>query len=141
MRCLGVFFAGPGGLGKTGFKKRWFVLKNRVLYYLVEPPALGRKPQLIGLIPIEGVLCDDDEDELEEIKPPKGLTTECLFRIFSEQSHYDESGNWITVQVKSCKLDDEGNLKTGMHNDFVFAAEDEAAKAEWIAALRECKGF
>ena len=55
---------GPGTLGKTAFKRRWFVLKNRVLYYLSEPPALGKKPQLIGMIPIDRVLCDDDEDEL-----------------------------------------------------------------------------
>lgn len=43
---------GPGGLGKGAYKKRWFVLKNKLLYYLDEPPALGKRPQLRGFIPI-----------------------------------------------------------------------------------------
>ena len=43
---------GPGGLGKGAYKKRWFVLKNKLLYYLEEPPALGKRPALRGFIPI-----------------------------------------------------------------------------------------
>jgi hypothetical protein len=43
---------GPGGLGKGAYKRRWFVLKNKLLYYLEEPPALGKRPQLRGFIPI-----------------------------------------------------------------------------------------
>jgi hypothetical protein len=50
---------GPGGLGKGAYKRRWFVLKNKLLYYLEEPPALGKRPQLRGFIPIvrEKQLC------------------------------------------------------------------------------------
>lgn len=33
-----------------------------------------------------------------------------LFRIFSDQSSYDDEGNWQVVQVKSLKLTEDGPL-------------------------------
>lgn len=68
---------GPGGLGKGAYKKRWFVLKNKLLYYLEEPPALGKRPQLRGFIPIDSIVVDDDEDDLPD--PPKGGAEDCAF--------------------------------------------------------------
>lgn len=64
---------GPGGLGKGAYKKRWFVLKNKLLYYLEEPPALGKRPALRGFIPIvrTGPLCRPCQRSLvvESIRP------------------------------------------------------------------------
>ena len=124
---------GPGGLGKTAFKKRWFVLKHRLLYYLEEPPALGKRPALRGFIPIEELVVDDDEDDLPA--PPKGGDEEGLFRLFSNKSHYDEQGTWLVKQVKSLKKLPDGSVKTGLHDEFVFLAGSADEKQEWMEAL------
>jgi hypothetical protein len=34
-----------------------------------------------------------------------------LFRIFSNQSRYDEEGNWKVIQVKSLKLTEDGAMR------------------------------
>lgn len=48
---------GPQMLFRASWKRRWFVLKNQMLYYLKGPPALGKAPDLKGFIPLnEGAL-------------------------------------------------------------------------------------
>ena len=47
-------------VGKKDWQRYWFVLKNKCLYFLEAPPALGKTPSLCGLVSMEGLRVNDD---------------------------------------------------------------------------------
>ena len=41
------------GVIRNAEERLWFVMKENTLYYLESPPALGKAPQLCGMVPLD----------------------------------------------------------------------------------------
>jgi len=103
-----------GGNWKN-WKRRWFVLNDRCLYYFQHTAENSPK----GIIPLEGV----------KVRPlPNKNGKDWVFEIFSD------SGSEV---VKGCKTDSHGAVVQGNHKQYRMAASTQEERDEWIRAIEE----
>jgi len=102
-----------GGSWKT-WKRRWFVLNDRVLYYFQH--TAENKPK--GIIPLENVRVRalDDKDGKE-----------WAFEVYSEMSQI----------IKGCKTDSSGAVVQGNHRQYRMSAASEEDRDQWIEAIQD----
>jgi len=107
-------FLMQGGNWKN-WKRRWFVLNDRCLYYFQHTAENSPK----GIIPLEGV----------KVRPlPNKNGKDWVFEIFSD------SGSEV---VKGCKTDSHGAVVQGNHKQYRMAASTQEERDEWIRAIEE----
>jgi len=102
-----------GGSWKT-WKRRWFVLNDRVLYYFQH--TAENKPK--GIIPLENVRVRalDDKDGKE-----------WAFEVYSEMSQI----------IKGCKTDSSGAVVQGNHRQYRMSAASEEDRDQWIECIQD----
>jgi len=102
-----------GGSWKT-WKRRWFVLNDRCLYYFQHTAENVPK----GIIPLENirVRAVDDRDGKQFV-----------FEIYSEQAEI----------IKGCKTDSSGTVVQGNHKYYRLSATNEEDRNEWIRCIQE----
>merc|ERR1719410_2200554 len=103
-----------GGNWKN-WKRRWFVLNDRCLYYFQHTAETAPK----GIIPLEGV----------KVRPlPNKNGKDWVFEIFSD------SGSEV---VKGCKTDSHGAVVQGNHKHYRMAAATQEERDQWMTAIED----
>jgi len=103
-----------GGNWKN-WKRRWFVLNDRCLYYFQHTAENAPK----GIIPLEGV----------KVRPlPNKNGKDWVFEIFSD------SGSEV---VKGCKTDSHGAVVQGNHKHYRMAAATQEERDQWMTAIED----
>eukprot|EP00088_Acartia_fossae_P071303 TRINITY_DN9760_c0_g1_i7.p1 TRINITY_DN9760_c0_g1~~TRINITY_DN9760_c0_g1_i7.p1 ORF type:complete len:616 (-),score=174.90 TRINITY_DN9760_c0_g1_i7:282-2129(-) len=102
-----------GGSWKT-WKRRWFVLNDRCLYYFQHTAENVPK----GIIPLENVRVRAVEDVHGK---------EWAFEIYSERNEI----------IKGCKTDSSGTVVQGNHKYYRMCAANEEDRDEWIEAIQD----
>jgi cytohesin len=103
-----------GGNWKN-WKRRWFVLNDRCLYYFQHTAENAPK----GIIPLEGV----------KVRPlPNKNGKDWVFEIFSD------SGSEV---VKGCKTDSHGAVVQGNHKHYRMAAATQEERDQWMSAIED----
>jgi len=103
-----------GGNWKN-WKRRWFVLNDRCLYYFQHTAENAPK----GIIPLEGV----------KVRPlPNKNGKDWVFEIFSD------SGSEV---VKGCKTDSHGAVVQGNHKHYRMAASTQEERDHWMSAIED----
>jgi len=105
-----------GGSWKT-WKRRWFVLNDRCLYYFQHTAENVPK----GIIPLENVRVRAVEDGSKDSK------TEWAFEIYSETNDI----------IKGCKTDSSGTVVQGNHKYYRMSANSQEDRDEWIEAIQD----
>jgi len=105
-----------GGSWKT-WKRRWFVLNDRCLYYFQHTAENVPK----GIIPLENV-----KVRKSQVKDGK----EFYFEIYSE----------ISDIIKGCKTDSGGTVVQGNHKQYRMCASSEEDRDSWIQCIQEAIG-
>jgi len=104
-----------GGSWKS-WKRRWFVLSDRCLYYFQHTAENVPK----GIIPLENV----------SVRPVAGEgDRQWQFEIYSSDGAMDT--------VKGCKTDKGGTVVVGNHKVYKMSANTEEERDEWIRCLQE----
>merc|ERR1711962_1282022 len=102
-----------GGSWKS-WKRRWFVLNERVLYYFQHTAETSPK----GIIPLENV----------RVRPLKDMDgKQWVFEIYSEQSEI----------IKGCKTDNNGTVVQGNHKYYRLSTATEEDRDGWIKCVQE----
>jgi hypothetical protein len=114
----------PGHLRNTE-EKFWFVLKDRMLYYLESPPALGVEPLLCGMLPLD-------------------CNTSYQLGVSAHEGHH---GKWLEMKnsgagdVKGLKVRHRHHVHHYVESEtrasFIFAAADDSEASEWRAAIEK----
>ena len=114
----------PGHLRNTE-EKFWFVLKDRMLYYLESPPALGVEPLLCGMLPLD-------------------CNTSYQLGVSIHEGHH---GKWLEMKnsgegdVKGLKVRHRHHVhhyvESETRESFILRAEDETEALEWKAAIEK----
>ena len=102
-----------GGSWKN-WKRRWFVLSDRVLYYFQHTAENNPK----GIIPLENVkvrLMEDTDGK------------RFLFEVYSETA----------PTVKGCKTDSRGTVVEGNHKTYRMAANSEDDRSHWVQTIQD----
>jgi len=102
-----------GGSWKT-WKRRWFVLNDRCLYYFQHTAENVPK----GIIPLENVRVRQCEDKYGK---------EFCFEIYSESAEI----------IKGCKTDSGGTVVQGNHKQYRMNASSEEDRDCWIQCIQE----
>jgi len=102
-----------GGSWKS-WKRRWFVLNDRCLYYFQHTAETAPK----GIIPLENVSVRALEDK-------EG--TQWAFEIFNETGDI----------VKGCKTDSSGTVVRGHHHHYRMSASSAEERDIWIQCIRD----
>lgn len=102
-----------GGGWKT-WKRRWFILNDRCLYYFQHTAENVPK----GIIPLENVRVRQCED-----KDGK----EFCFEIYSEEQ----------AVIKGCKTDSKGTVVQGNHKQYRMSANSQEDRDFWIQCIQE----
>lgn len=102
-----------GGSWKN-WKRRWFVLTDRCLYYFQHTAENVPK----GIIPLENVRVRSLED-----KDGKAW----ILEIYSETADI----------IKGCKTDSSGTVVQGNHKHYRMSAASEEDRDQWIQAIQE----
>ncbi|TRY80813.1 hypothetical protein TCAL_09275 [Tigriopus californicus] len=101
-----------GGSWKN-WKRRWFVLSDRCLYYFQHTAENVPK----GIIPLENV-----KVRLMDNVDSKSF----CFELYSE----------CTSVVKGCKTDNKGNVVQGKHKSYRMSASSEEERSDWVKAIK-----
>lgn len=112
----------PSGILSGNSQKRWFVLKDSCLYYLAQPPALGRPPQLKGIIPMEAGL---------KAAPSEKPATQFVLR------NYYPPDQGTRAPVKSSRLDEHKGMVQSSRDEFVLTASSQEERDDWVDAVNE----
>jgi len=102
-----------GGSWKT-WKRRWFVLNDKCLYYFQHTAENVPK----GIIPLENVrvrACEDKDGK------------QFCFEIYSDMSDI----------IKGCKTDSSGTVVQGNHKHYRMSATSEEDREVWIQCIQE----
>jgi len=102
-----------GGSWKT-WKRRWFVLNDRCLYYFQHTAENVPK----GIIPLENIRVRPVEDRDGK---------QFVFEIYSEMAEI----------IKGCKTDSNGTVVQGNHKYYRLSATNEEDRNEWIRCIQE----
>jgi len=102
-----------GGSWKS-WKRRWFVLNDRCLYYFQHTAENVPK----GIIPLENIRVRAVEDRDGK---------QFVFEIYSEMAEI----------IKGCKTDSNGTVVQGNHKYYRLSATNEEDRDEWIRCLQE----
>lgn len=102
-----------GGSWKS-WKRRWFVLNDRCLYYFQHTAENVPK----GIIPLENVRVRslDDKDGKQWV-----------FEIYSDQADI----------IKGCKTDSSGTVVQGNHKYYRMSATSEEDRNQWIECIQD----
>jgi len=104
-----------GGSWKS-WKRRWFVLSDRCLYYFQHTAETSPK----GIIPLENV----------RVRPVSGEgDKQWQFEIINISQHRDT--------VKGCKTDKAGTVVVGNHKVYRMVAASEEERNYWVKCLEE----
>jgi len=104
-----------GGSWKS-WKRRWFVLNERVLYYFQHTAETSPK----GIIPLEGV-------KVRSLPTKDGK--EWVFEISSDSG---------SETVKGCKTDSHGAVVQGNHKHYRMSATSREERDQWVQCIEEC---
>ena len=101
-----------------------YLMVVQLLYYLKGPPALGKKPQLKGFIPLDHLRVSCDEADFP-----------------SKTDYYDGKALVLLnrrpgFKVKSCKLEDGHGLVQADHNLFLLVAASREERDSWVVAIQ-----
>jgi len=102
-----------GGSWKS-WKRRWFVLNDRCLYYFQHTAENVPK----GIIPLENVRVRRVEDRDGK---------QFVFEIYSDMAEI----------IKGCKTDSNGTVVQGNHKYYRLSATNEEDRDEWIQCIQE----
>jgi len=102
-----------GGSWKS-WKRRWFVLNDRCLYYFQHTAENVPK----GIIPLENVRVRSVEDRDGK---------QFVFEIYSDMAEI----------IKGCKTDSNGTVVQGNHKYYRLSATNEEDRDEWIQCIQE----
>jgi len=102
-----------GGSWKS-WKRRWFVLNDRCLYYFQHTAENVPK----GIIPLENV-------RVRALEKKDGHAW--VFEIYSEQAD----------TVKGCKTDSHGTVVQGNHKSYRMSADSEENRDLWIECIQD----
>jgi len=102
-----------GGSWKN-WKRRWFLLSDRCLYYFQHTAENVPK----GIIPLENV-----KVRLMEDKDGKRF----LFEVYSENQN----------TVKGCKTDSKGTVVQGNHKSYRMSASSEEDRSSWVQSIQD----
>jgi len=102
-----------GGSWKN-WKRRWFLLSDRCLYYFQHTAENVPK----GIIPLENV-----KVRLMEDKDGKRF----LFEVYSETN----------ATVKGCKTDSKGTVVQGNHKSYRMSASSEEDRSSWVQSIQD----
>ncbi|XP_074599146.1 cytohesin steppke [Brevipalpus obovatus] len=103
-----------GGRYKT-WKRRWFILNDRCLYYLES----NNDDEPRGIIPLENVLIREVHD--------KGKPN--VFELYSSSGSNDV--------IKACKTDGEGRVMEGRHTVYRMSAATKEEKDLWVKCIKQ----
>jgi len=102
-----------GGSWKN-WKRRWFLLSDRCLYYFQHTAENVPK----GIIPLENV-----KVRLMEDKDGKRF----LFEVYSETN----------ATVKGCKTDSKGTVVQGKHKSYRMSASSQEDRSSWVQSIQD----
>lgn len=102
-----------GGSWKN-WKRRWFLLSDRCLYYFQHTAENVPK----GIIPLENV-----KVRLMEDKDGKRF----LFEVYSETN----------TTVKGCKTDSKGTVVQGKHKSYRMSASSQEDRSSWVQSIQD----
>jgi len=102
-----------GGSWKN-WKRRWFLLSDRCLYYFQHTAENVPK----GIIPLENV-----KVRLMEDRDGKRF----LFEVYSETNN----------TVKGCKTDSKGTVVQGNHKSYRMSASSEEDRSSWVQSIQD----
>jgi len=102
-----------GGSWKN-WKRRWFLLSDRCLYYFQHTAENVPK----GIIPLENVKvrCMEDKDGKR-----------FLFEVYSETN----------ATVKGCKTDSHGTVVQGKHKSYRMSANSDEDRESWVQSIKD----
>lgn len=105
-----------GGTWKT-WKRRWFVIKDRCLYYFHHSSENDPK----GIIPLENIQVRPVEDQGGK---------QFIFEIYPANPEFADF-------IKGCKTDSNGAVVQGNHKYYRLSATDEEDRNEWIKCIQD----
>ena len=117
------------GMMMNSEEKVWFVLKDRTLYYLEAPPALGVPPLLCGMIPLDS----HDMYRMHCNAPKGGRHSDRKIEIFCT------GPDGSRQNVKALKIrhrhHEHHYTEAEERESFILVAADASEEAEWVAAI------
>jgi len=113
--CEGWLFK-QGGTWKT-WKRRWFVIKDRCLYYFHYSSESDPK----GIIPLENIQVRPVEDQGGK---------QFIFEIYPANPEFADF-------IKGCKTDSNGAVVQGNHKYYRLSAVDEEDRNKWITCIQD----
>jgi len=102
------------GGGWKNWKRRWFVLNDRCLYYFQYSAENVPK----GIVPLENV-------KVRMLEDSDGKRF--MFEVYSENDG----------PVKGCKTDSKGTVVQGKHKTYRMAANSHEDRTHWVSAIQD----